>query len=78
MYQAQFSPFRSAAFLRCENLAGNEARAILAGQQQSTSAPPPSGQAVAAASATATTLLVRALAALQNLRNAGQSRMTGK
>ena len=30
MYQAQFSPFRSVAFLRCENLAGDEARPGLA------------------------------------------------
>ena len=28
MYQAQFSPFRSVAFLRCENLAGDEARCV--------------------------------------------------
>ena len=27
MYMAQFSPFRSVAFLRCENWAGNEANA---------------------------------------------------
>ena len=31
MYQAQFSPFRSVAFLRCENLSGDEATLASAG-----------------------------------------------